>query len=244
MSTNQLSSRLESYLEKVERETSKPIKIVESNNLGIKGMLSAFRYDPHFIIIIIKAGVPRFECDMVRSIAHEATHGLLIFKKGYCRPRFHKNLSDQLIKNSRLVFTMLDDIVVNKIIEDNGFPPYGSEYIPSVIRETEAALKGENIYSPYSGDQLFHQIFKTSRLVIAWAFLEYFKLDKSHQKRLKDFINAFKQNFPPEYGLGMKITQIISKHDIFNSKGHADALIKILNLWGLNQILELECHLD
>lgn len=241
MSTDDLYSRLESYLKKVERETSKPIKIIESHDLGIKGMLSAYRYHPDYIIIIIKAGVTRFKRDMIRSIAHEATHGFLIFREGYCRPKFHKNLAEQLIKDARLIFTMLDDIVVNKIIQDNGFSPYGSEYIPSVKRETKAALNRENIYSSYSSDKLFQQILKSSRLVIAWAFLEFFNLDKSHKQVLKEFINAFRENFPQEYRLGMEITQIISKHNIFNSKGHGKALVEILDLWSLNEILELKC---
>lgn len=242
MFAEDLYKQLESYLKKIEFETSRPIKIIESRDLGIKGMLSAYRYDPELIVVIIKAGVPRFEMDMLRSIAHEATHGYLIFKGGYCRPEFHENVGDHLIKVVRLLFTMLDDIVVNKIIQDNGFPPFGSEYIPSVIRETRAALNQENIYENFSSDKIFDQILMITRLVLAWAFLEYFKLDYSQEQPLKNFINAYKNNFPQEYQLALKIIQIISKHNIFNSRGHSKAIMEILNLWGWGGILELRCH--
>ncbi len=243
MSTNDLYRQLESYLKKVEWETSKAVKIVESTDLGIEGMLSAFRYDPDSIIIIIKAGADRSKKDLIRSIAHEATHGLLIFKMGYCRPDFHQGVPDQIIKNARLLFTMLDDIVVNKIIQDNGFPPFGSEYIPSLKREIQAALNGENLYLNYSRDVVFDQILMISRYVISWAFLEYYELENHHQEILNEFIMAFPESFPDDYQLATKITRIISKHNIFNSKGHARIIFEILSLWGLQKTLNIKCPL-
>ncbi len=243
MSAYDSYGRLESYLKKVEDETSKEVKIVESRDLGIEGMLSAFRYNPDSIIIIIKAGADRSKKDLIRSIAHEATHGVLIFKMGYCRLDFKQEVPDQIIKNARLLFTMLDDIVVNKIIQDNGFSPFGSEYIPSVKREIKAALNGENIYLNYSRDVVFDQVLMISRYVIAWAFLEYYNLENHHQEILNEFLRAFQKSFAHDYKLANKITRIISKHDIFNPEGHKRIIFEILSLWGWQETLNIKCPL-
>jgi hypothetical protein len=230
------------YLKKVEKETSKPIKILKSNELGLKGMLSAFRYHPDQIIIIIKEGVNRSEPDMVRSIAHEATHGYLIFKLGYCKPVFRENASEKIMKNAHLVFTMMDDIVVNKIIQENGFPPFGSEYLVSVKFETESALKGENIYEKFSEDPIFDLILMVSRYIIAWSFIEFYDIGENEKDAIKRYLTAFESNFTEEMGLVSKIKDIIKNNDIFISSGHCQAIEEILDLWDIKKFLKLESH--
>ncbi len=228
------------YLKKVEKETSKPIKILKSRELGLKGMLSAFRYHPDQIVIIIKEGVNRSEPDMVRSIAHEATHGYLIFKLGYCRPVFKENTSETIMKNAHLVFTMMDDIVVNKIIQENGFPPFGSEYLVSVNFETESALNGENIYEKFSEDPIFDSILMVSRYIIAWSFIEFYDIGKNEKEDIKRYLTSFENNFKEEMGFVSKIIDIIKNNDIFISSGHCQAIEEILDLWDIKKFLKLE----
>ena len=228
------------YLKKVEKETSKPIKILKSKELGLKGMLSAFRYHPDQIVIIIKEGVNRSEPDMVRSIAHEATHGYLIFKLGYCRPVFKENTSETIMKNAHLVFTMMDDIVVNKIIQENGFPPFGSEYLVSVNFETESALNGENIYEKFSEDPIFDSILMVSRYIIAWSFIEFYDVGKNEKEDIKRYLTSFESNFNEEMGFVSKIKDIIKNNDIFISSGHCQAIEEILELWDIKKFLKLE----
>ncbi|MGZ7120116.1 MAG: hypothetical protein ACXVH2_10430, partial [Methanobacterium sp.] len=79
----QLSSKLKNYLDKIEKETDKEIKILESPHLGLKGMWAGYRYHPHFIIVIIRSGVQKTSEALERSIAHEATHGYILFKNKY-----------------------------------------------------------------------------------------------------------------------------------------------------------------
>lgn len=237
---NEVLEKLFLYLKKVEKETSKPIKILKSDELGLKGMLSAFRYHPDQIIIIIKEGVKRSEPDMARSIAHEATHGYLIFKLGYCRPVFKKNSPANLMKNTHLVFTMMDDIVVNKIIQKNGFPPFGSEYLVSVKYETESALKGENIYKKFSEDPIFNLILMISRYIIAWSFIEFYDIGKNDKDIIIRYLSAFESNFVDEMVLVSKIKDIIKNNDIFVSSGHCQAIEEILDLWDLRKSLEMQ----
>jgi hypothetical protein len=232
--------KLISYLKKIEKETSKPIKILESNDLGLKGMLSAFRYHPDQIIIIIKKGVKRSDPDLVRSIAHEATHGYLIFKLGYCRPVFKDNASENHMKNAHLIFTMMDDIVVNKIIQENGFPPFGSEYLVSMNFETKSALKGENIYQKFSEDPIFDSILMVSRYIIAWSFIEFYNIGENEKEAIKRYLTTFESNFPEEMGLVSKIKYVIKNNDIFIASGHCQAIEEILDLWDIKKFLKLE----
>jgi len=234
-----LYDKLILYLKKVEEETSKPIKILESNDLGLKGMLSAFRYHPDQIIIITKEGVKRSEPDLARSIAHEATHGYLIFKLGYCRPVFKENASKNHMKNAHLIFTMMDDIVVNKIIQENGFSPFGSEYLVSVNFETKSALKGENIYQKFSKDPVFNLILMISRYIIAWSFIEFYDIGKHEKDVINRYISAFETNFTEEMILASKIKDIIKSNNIFLSSGHCKAIEEILELWDLKKSLKL-----
>lgn len=237
---NDIYDKLALFLRRIEDETLRPIKIVESENLGLKGMLAAFRYDKDQIIIIIKKGVSRSDPDLTRSIAHEATHGYLIFKLGYCRPVFNENVSENLVKKVHLIFTMIDDIVVNKIIQNNGFLPFGSEYLVSMEFETKSALGGKNVYENFSNDPIFNEILMISRYIIAWAFLEYYDIEKEEIGAINSFLSAFETNFHSEIDKISKIKNIIQNNNIFDSSGHCKAIKEILELLGIQNGLKLQ----
>lgn len=105
------SSKLTDYLKKIEIETGKEVRILESPYLGLKGMWAGFRYHPDYIIVIIRQGINETNETLERSVAHEATHGYILFKKQYCRGEFPKEADDSDRRDIQLIFTMVDDIL-------------------------------------------------------------------------------------------------------------------------------------
>ncbi|MGZ7043512.1 MAG: hypothetical protein ACXVHM_02880 [Methanobacterium sp.] len=226
----QLSSKLKNYLDKIEKETDKEIKILESPHLGLKGMWAGYRYHPHFIIIIIRSGVQKTNEALERSIAHEATHGYILFKNKYCRAEFIQDISANEKKDIQMIFTMVDDIVVNEIIQENGFDPFGDEYLAVVAKEIESMIAGVDIYRQFSDDLLFDDLLMITRYIIAWGFLEYFELNHETYDTLNKYINVFKDTYPLQYDIASKIEKIIINNDIFSSEGHCKAMIEILKI--------------
>ncbi|MGF7118052.1 hypothetical protein [Methanobacterium oryzae] len=233
------SSKLQNYLKKIEIETGKEVKVLESPHLGLKGMWAAFRYHPKFIVVIIRSNIEKTNDDLERSIAHEATHGYILFKKKYCRPDFTFTAEDNDKKDIQLLFTMIDDIVVNKIISEYGFSPYGSEYIPAVMNEIESMLAGVDIYRKFSDDLLFDDLLMITRYIIAWGFLEYFELDSSEYNVIKKFRDVFEYTYPLQYKIANEIKQIITLNNIFTSDGHCNAIEEILKRLKFSNLVEI-----
>jgi hypothetical protein len=107
---------------------------------------------------------------------------------GYCRPVFKPTATDSYRKDVTLVFTMVDDKVVNRIIMAKGFPPFGSEYLKMVKREIKALFESEDLYRQFSDDYFFETVLMVSRYIIAWGFLKYFKLEPSELEIIRKFI--------------------------------------------------------
>jgi len=214
----EFSEKLREYLTKIETETGRKVRILESPHLGLKGMWAGFRYHPDFIIIIIRSGINKPDETLERSIAHEATHGYILFKENYCMAEFDESITDNDRRDIQLIFTMVDDIVVNKIIFQNGFMPFGSEYLDVVQKEIDAMISGQDFYRQFSDDLLFDDLLMISRYIVAWGFLEYFDLNTEAYELIKKFITVFKYSYPMQYRIADKIRQIIIKNDILPVK--------------------------
>ncbi len=235
----EFSDKLRGYLKKIENETEKEVKILESPQLGLKGMWAGFRYHPDFLIVIIRSGIHKPDETIERSVAHEATHGYILFKEKYCMAEFDESVEDNERKNIQLIFTMVDDIVVNKIISKNGFKPFGSEYLQMVKKEIEAMVLGQDFYRQFSDDLLFDDLLMISRYIIAWGFLEYFKLDVDEYQIIKKFTAVFEDAYPMQYRIAEKIKQIILQNNIFTSKGHCKTMDEILKLLKFKNLVHI-----
>ncbi|MDD1775349.1 MAG: hypothetical protein LUQ24_07445, partial [Methanobacterium sp.] len=215
------SNELNSYLEKIEKETGREIKFLESSNLGIQGISAAYQYHPEYILIILNPDYPREAEDVERSIAHEATHGHLIYGLGFCRTKFPENIPDDYKRDAQLVLTMVEDIVVNRIIAENGFPPYGHEYLPMVEEETRVASlgeeAGEEFYQKFADTPHREALLMISRYVIAWGFLKYYTLKKNDSELIREFTNSFKEYYKDYYKFASKIVGILKEKDIFHA---------------------------
>lgn len=229
------SPKLGEYLEKIEAETGRHIKFQESKELGIKSITAAYQYHPQYILITLNTEYPRTQEDMERSIAHEATHGYLIHKLGFCRSKYVQNSTEDYRKEVQLVFTMIEDIVVNKIIEDNGFPPFGHEYLPMVQEEIKIARKGEEagerFYGRFTDDYRLEALLMISRYIIAWGFLKYYSLNPKQSEIINEFIMTFQTYYPDYYEFAAQIVKILGEKDIFNPPEECEVIYELLKMF-------------
>jgi hypothetical protein len=132
---------------------------------------------------------------------------------------------------------MVEDVVVNRIIQDNGFLSFGSEYLPMLQREVDVAEKGEQsgeaFYQLFSPDPQTEDILMISRYIIAWGFLNYHSFKKDVQNLIQEFLQKFQQHYSHHYPRASNVQEIIQKHDIFTAEGQCQAIKEIIELWGL-----------
>lgn len=232
----QISEKLQSYLLKVEGETGRKIKINPVLNVGLQGMAAQFRLHPTLILIeIVQA--PQYGKQIEQSIAHEATHGLLAYAKGYCQITPMRKLTPNEVISINLVGTMIEDIVVNKIIQENGFSPFHDNYLTQVRKETKALRKNQDLYQQYQNP--FKDRFMVSRYIMAWGFLQYFNLDEASRRTIARFENDFRLSRPKHYIESNQIKEILLHHDIFTAEGYCQAIRESVKLWGLENFVNI-----
>jgi hypothetical protein len=240
MTTLKLSEKLATYLNNIQKETGREVKFKNADGVGMPGMVAVFREHPYCIDVLIAADSQLTEAELEHSIAHEATHGLLVYGRGYYTPFLKHALSTTEKRSLDLLFTMIDDIVVNRIIDEAGFSPYSGIYLATVVEETEAVRKGEDYSNQFSDVPLLFSRFMVFRYIIAWGFLKYFNLEPQARRILKTFLNVFKKTYPSHYEMATKIKKIVVNNSIFTPEGHRKTVEGVLKLWGLQDLVELK----
>jgi hypothetical protein len=234
-----LSAKLRTYLLKIEDETGRKIMIIRGH-VGLPGMPASFRQHPSDIIIAIASSIDINNPNLEHTFAHEATHGFLIYKKGYYKPVFKRTANSIESKIVSILFTMIDDIVVNKIISEEGFSSFASKYFSILKIETLAAQWGKDPYKAYASDPLLRSRFMAYRYISAWGFLTYLNPEPLNIQIIMDFLKSFEKTHPKETKMAKQIQSLILQHDIFTPEGHFTLMKKLLKLWELQDLVTLE----
>lgn len=239
MTQFQCSAKLSNYLNKVEIETGRKIEFRPTTEIGIASITFAFQPDPSCIRILCKEGIDWGNPEHEHSIAHEATHGYLICKLGYSYPRAKRKQTRNEMNHVNLLFTMIEDIVVNKIIQKEGFPPFDPGYLNMVERETKAAREGsDRLYGEFSHDPLFKDRFMVFRYILAWGFVNYCDLKPYARKTINKYLKWFKKSFVEQFTMADQIREVILQHDIFSAHGHRKTVEAVARLWHLDDLFE------
>jgi hypothetical protein len=106
-----------------------------------------------------------------QSVAHELTHGLITHKYRYLQVKVKDNATSTDTMRIRILINALEDIVVNKIMQDEGFQPYAFNYLDSVRQETRDAEKRYDTYAQYFPDPFGRDAFKVYRYLLAWGYI-------------------------------------------------------------------------
>ena len=242
-----LSEKVKEYIKKVEEETERPVLLKSVQDVWLYGTGGVFKLDPEYILVDIiedkyldfKGEVEQEEIEYM--IAHEVTHGLLAYKEKYCQFRFRGRMYNELVvKSASLLFTMVEDIVVSKIIYENNFQQYPQIYIPQIEYEIECARVGEDAYKPYTPLK-FKYRYMVFRYILVWGLLKYIKLDEIGRKKSYEYLEMFKKSYPKQYAEAKKIKEIILENDIFTPEGFCNAIKKCLdlNFWNLTNLVEI-----
>ncbi len=240
-----ISQKLAHYLKKIMIKSARPIKISKVKEQDISGMKAAFCFndrDHSKIRIEINQTISLKSPEGVHSLAHEATHGYLIYSKGYYAPfKFHllRKVDGDSIS---LIGGMIDDIVVNCILQKEGFPVISEFYFPMVKDEINAAHTERDVYREFSYDPKFKFRFIVYRIVYAWGIQKFIKITKEKQKILENFRKIYEKKYPKHIEIADKICKKIQDNDIFTPEGHKYITQSILNLWKLDHLVELKSY--
>jgi len=241
MTQFQCSTKLSKYLSKVEVETGRKVEFRFVTDLGTPGMTAAFGLHPSSILISLKEGTDWGNPEHEHSIAHEATHGYLLYKLGYSYIREKRKPAENERGHVRLLFTMIDDIVVNRIIQQEGFPPFASGYLNMVERETKNARKGsDRPYEMFSYDPVFKNRFMVFRYILAWGLVNYCDLEPYAKRTINKYLKAFKKSFVEQFTMADQIREIILQQDIFSAHGHRKTVEAKAKLWHLDDLVGLQ----
>lgn len=231
--------KLLKYIEHVEHQTKRRTRFEYVDGFNLSGHSFGFRLDPHSLCIGVIRGNNLDDLRAERSIAHEITHGLLIYGLGYYALTAKETASDEDIQHLSLL-SFIDDIVVNKIIQEQGFPVFGATYYEMLNKEIQAARCGVDIYDP-SYSTLFKRRYMASRYILSWGAIQYYDLDPDDRNLLTEFLRVFQKAFPRPYMVAKDIEELILKNDIFSTVGHKHTLENILKQWNLENCCSLDC---
>lgn len=244
-----LPQKVRDYFKRVKEKTKKNILLESIHpSMFAPGMTAAFSYNTNNIIIAIVPDVFKkgITDDLCRSLIHEATHGLLLFGEGYytIKPKNVTNLSKEEIELRNRLATMINDIVVNYKVQQEGFPAFGENYIPMIRKEIKYINQGKDIYAAnLQIGNIYYSKFKISRYIMAWAFLKFFELEDDVKLLLNRYLTCFRNNFLEEYNECKEITNLLNKYDILNPKEHKIVIARISEMWELDaktEIVKLE----
>lgn len=231
-----LSEKVNEYIEYVEEEIKETGFIVLINDFKGDGTGAKVTLDRKNKLIFVEINEEKYKNESENEIdciiAHEVTHELFSLKKGYCRMETSENSSELDVK-SELLGTIIEDIVVDNYIQEKDFSSNYEFYINDTVDSINfiKAQKDKNIFDVGKNDIIFKKL--VAQYILAWNYFIYSKSDKIDKKTILRFLNTVKKYCLKEYEEAEKITSMITKNDIFNSKGFNKTIKECLELWNL-----------
>jgi hypothetical protein len=236
-----LSDKLLDYKNLIEKETGKEIKFTFVDNVGLRGVDASYFYHPDYIDIQVVNNISPEQAE--QSLPHEFTHGWLNHKLKYAYIKPKRGLSEKEFFLASLLGTMIEDLIVNKHLQDENFPPLSSGYLPNTKKETRMLRKTKNYFSK-STDPNLTDVDKRNRIitwryVFAWGFREFLELGLSDKNVLLEFIRALRYAHPAQCQIASQIIKLIQENNIFTREGHYKVIDECIKLWGLTDTVEL-----
>lgn len=232
----ELSEKLNAYIEKIEKETGRPVSIQMVQDVGLRSMRAVFELDPECIRVKIDQNIEME--DFEQSIAHEITHGFLAYKKKYCQLDYVQEPNEIEGKTIDIIVTMIEDIVVNKIIQEENFQPYPCDYLNKIQNDTKNIRKSKGKIPRLHQEPVLNDRLMILRYIGAWGFLKYFNLDSFSRRVIYKFTKCFKKSYPKQYEAAGQIEEIIIENNIFTPRGYYKAIKRCLELWNLVDLVK------
>lgn len=240
MSENiQPSEKLGCFLEYIEKESRRPIRLEITSTFEIPGMVACIIEHPTHIYIKLKDGLQINDEKIEATIAHEATHGLLFYGRNFARARFKDKQSAQEGKHLTILFNVIDDLAVSKILQENEFALYDELYIQQTKKDIKRIRKQKGIYQEFSHEKLFKEFFIIARYVLAWGTIKYFKPDFMTRKLLKRFLKTVEKYYPNECSKITDMITLLNQYNIFGVLGNRAVKEQIIKKWDNKKLVIL-----
>lgn len=237
----QLSDALQRFYSFVESESGRKITLQQADFVGLRGMDIAFAHHPTNIVIEIVLPFNGTIDQLEESLAHEAGHGLLTYGKGYTHLEIKQEINDEAVFSLSVIATMLDDVPVNKLIQEHGFRLHNKSYERRVKREAKSAKRKDmSFYRNAGPNDLTAKRFAISSYVGAWACLKYLTLSSTQRDALRKFRKNFKRAYPNLSREGLIICELFKVHDVFTPTGHENILKEVVSLWDLTDYVNFK----
>lgn len=238
-----LSEKVKAYVEEVERETGYTVQINDWRGNGAQVTLD---HEHKQIDVDINEEEHKNESEeeIDYTIAHEVTHEFLSLKKKYCRTK--STLENRMIM--KRIAGMIEDIVVDKIIQEKNYRTSYSVYLNDVRKDIQfirkSVSKNKDFFKLNKNDSKYRLelVIAVFGYIVAWSDLEYFKWDKFNRKLLHKYLKIIQKSCPEQYEVAEKVKNIILNNDIFAAKGYDEAIKQCLDLFNLtNEIIIYHC---
>ena len=143
-----------------------------------------------------------------------------------------------------LLVNMIEDIVVNKIIQEKNYKSYSTKYFDDLKRD----IKFLREYIGKGGD--FCEIYddptyknKNRAMVfsyiMAWGALKHLNLGGIDKKTIHKYLKIFQKLCPKHYEEAKKIKEIILENNIFTPEGYDNTIKECLDFWNLTNLVEI-----
>jgi len=237
----QLSDTLQRFYSFVESESGRTISLQQAAFVGLQGMNFAFAHHPTDIVIEYVLPFNGTIDQLEEALSHEAGHGLLTYGRGYTHLELKQKTDNVAVFSLSVIATMIDDVPVNKLIQDHGFRTRNKSYARQVSREAKfARRKDMSIYRNTGPNDLTVKRFGISRYVSAWTCLQYLTISSDQRDALRKFRKNFKRAYPDLYREGLTICEHFKAHDVFTSTGHENILKNVVSLWNLSDYVNFK----
>ena len=241
------SEQLASYIKEVRDATGREISIAPlaeaSEDDEVKGVLEL---GPSLDAIIIRytppldPSVPAIE----KAIAHELTHAHLVYGLKYPIVNAEPETPDALVQKAAYVMDFVDDVLVDSLIQQRGFPATTPEHLAPFSNNAdslEIVKAGAHQFAPpYPDDHDRSEIKWVGDYIYAWGLPRYAKVDAEAQAVLARFARLFPQVLKAEFAKVRGIKKQFLATDIFTPKGRNRVVEGALSEWGLDKQVFLE----
>ncbi len=235
-----LSKKVKAYIEEVKKETGYNVSIEDFQG---KGAMVTLDHECKYIRVEINEEEYKkdSEEEIDYTIAHEVTHEFLSLKKKYCRIRCGPEEKEPV----RILATMIEDVVVDKIIQEKNYRSSYTKYLDDVKGDIKFfrkhANKDRDFFEVHKDDPRYKFLFKymVFRYILAWEYVEYLNSDKIDKKTIHKFLKIFQKSCPKLYEEAENIKKIILENNIFTPEGYDNTIKECLDLWNLTNLVEI-----
>jgi hypothetical protein len=243
-----LSQEVRCYIAKVEEKTELTIKFCHEDSDLCKRRFRARCIVERPKDILVKMCLENLptQLDLETCIAHEITHGLLARSEKYVHPI--SVVRDKIMaKKAEMIGNILEDIVIYKIVEQEGFLstcPIEVEHINGLAEAIEqSSIEDPVTYDAMLKDKVSQSIIRVGIYIDCTHAADEISLEEGSKKIFERYLTAYrKRHFDEDKFHITAFEDAISKYYISKPEGFRSAVEDLTKHFKLQHILWKELY--